>query len=489
LRSVAGADTELRDMTVPSFPFLLLVLAGAIAFNLFNSRWWRAAVFLIVNLFMIQTFASNLMLFAPYAGFLILGYVGVVARRRGIGWARWAFPVLVLLSFVWLKRYLFIPHAILISSPYVAVGLSYVFFRVLHLVIDGWEEAPKGAEGLISYVNYTLNFTSLVSGPIQRYEDYREQEVAPGHLDIAVVGKAVERIVVGFFKVYIVSSLLQTFQHGQLQLLSADQTALGQTEHLAIIIATYPIFLFFNFSGYTDFVIGCAKLFRLELPENFDRPFSSLNFIDFWSRWHITLSQWLKTYVYSPFLLAAMRRAPSDAAMPWLSVMAYFVTFFLVGAWHGQTMEFLFFGILQGGGVATNKLYQEVMARWLGQDGYAKLSDNPLYQAIARGVTFTWFAFTLLWFWSTWREMGVVFGRVGLGETAVAILTIAVAATIALSLLSAATTLFDPEKGRVGATLRTRYARTAYATALIVIVLVANFVVSAPAPQLVYKAF
>ena len=81
-------------MTVPSFPFLLLVLVGAAAFNLFDARWWRSGVFLVVNLFMIQSFASNLMLFVPYAAFLTLGYVGVIARRRGFGWARWVFPVL-----------------------------------------------------------------------------------------------------------------------------------------------------------------------------------------------------------------------------------------------------------------------------------------------------------------------------------------------------------------------------------------------------------
>ena len=476
-------------MGVPSFPFLLLVVAGALAFNLVDRRWWRSAVFLVVNLFMIQTFASNALLFVPYAVFLVLGYVGVVARRRDLRWARWVFPVLVLLSFVWLKRYLFIPHAVLLTSPYVTIGLSYVFFRVLHLVIDGWEEAPGGVAGLVSYVNYTLNFTSLVSGPIQRYEDYRDQELSPGGLDIAVVGRAIERIVIGFFKVYIVSSLLQNFQHEQIQLFSSARDTVGQVEHLALLVATYPVFLFFNFSGYTDFVIGCARLFRLELPENFDRPFSSLNFIEFWSRWHITLSQWLKTYVYSPFLLGAMRRAPSDAAIPWLSVLAYFVTFFLVGAWHGQTAEFLFFGVLQGGGVAANKLYQEVASRWLGRDGYAKLADNPLYRACARGLTFTWFAFTLLWFWSTWREMGGAFARIGGEAVALAIVAILVGSTLALSVLSAATRVVEPRGRGVGSLLRSRYVRTAFATGLVVILLVANFVISAPAPQLVYKAF
>ena len=77
---------------------------------------------------------------------------------------------------------------------------------------------------------------------------------------------------------------------------------------LAIV---YPLFLYANFSGYIDIVIALARLMRVRLPENFDRPFSASSFLDFWNRWHITLSKWLKTYVYNPLLVALMRRISS----------------------------------------------------------------------------------------------------------------------------------------------------------------------------------
>ena len=76
----------------------------------------------------------------------------------------------------------------------------------------------------------------------------------------------------------------------------------------ALIVVLYPLFLYANFSGYTDFVIGAARFFRLRLPENFDNPFISGNFIEFWSRWHISLSQWLRSYVFNPLLMGWMRR-------------------------------------------------------------------------------------------------------------------------------------------------------------------------------------
>src|SRR5262249_34311503 len=143
----------------------------------------------------------------------------------------------------------------------------------------------------------------------------------------------------------------------------------------------------------------------LVLPENFDRPFLAPNILLFWGRWHITLTNWLKAYVYSPLVLFWMRRAKSETSELLVGVIAYFLTFFLVGFWHGQTYSFLFFGILQGGGVAANKLYQVAAAHLLTPVRYRSLSKNPLYVSIARGITFSWYSFTLLWFWASWAQV------------------------------------------------------------------------------------
>ena len=475
-------------MNVPSFDFLALVILGAAASNLSKAGWWRAAVLLAINLFFIQSFAGNLRLLIPYAGFLALGYLGVVLRRVGVRWAPVALPIAVFVVFVWLKKYLFIPHAMMLHSVYLTIGLSYVFFRVMHLVIDGWEEVPRGAPGLLSYVNYTLNFTSLISGPIQPYEAYRLSETEPAGLDPLVIGRAFERIVIGFFKVYILSSLLHTFQTHQIsELMQADDLK-AQVWRMALVIAVYPLYLFFNFSGYTDFVIGCGRLFCIELPENFRSPFASVNFIDFWSRWHITLSQWLKNYVYSPLLMSAMRRVTTPGLVPLLAVGAYFCTFFLVGAWHGQTSEFLFFGLLQGGGVAVNKLYQEAMTARLGRAGYERLATSPIYTAICRGATFTWFAFTLLWFWSSWTKMAETTAHSAPSAAPLAIALLFVVATLVMGLAAAIARAASTARSLRPA-LRSRYARTAYVTAMSAVVIVSIVVVAAPAPELVYKAF
>lgn len=475
-------------MSVPGFTFITFALIAAILFNATRNLSIRQGILLIANVTLLASFANHWTQLVPYAGFLALGAVGAELRRRKVRFGAWILPALVLLVFVWLKRYLFIPKAIQLHPGYLLVGLSYVFFRVLHLVIDGWEELPSGPKGFLSYVNYALNFTSLVSGPIQMYSDYKEQESRGTRPTRSQFFKAAERIVLGFFKVYAVSSFLYTIHHAVI----ADYAAAsGWAKVLegAAVVGVYPLYLYFNFSGYTDFVIGVGELFSFNLPENFNKPFTSGNFIDFWGRWHITLSSWLKSYVYSPSLIALMRRFPSRVVEPFLGVMSYFITFFLVGLWHGQTSEFVFFGFLQGGGVAANKLYQIMMGRWMGKKAYSALRKNTVYASFCRGLTFTWFAFTLLWFWSNWTGLEGFTHGMNAARLCAAMLALLLAAWVALEALAAMRAFL----GRVtlwGESLfESKYVRFAAVAEMLALIALLAIVLNAPPSQIVYQAF
>jgi D-alanyl-lipoteichoic acid acyltransferase DltB (MBOAT superfamily) len=104
--------------------------------------------------------------------------------------------------------------------------------------------------------------------------------------------------------------------------LSAQQPFDERVLSTILVAASYPLYLYSNFSGYIDVVIGIARFLRMRLPENFNRPFSSDNFLNFWSRWHITLSEWLKTYVHNPLLLNLMRRYPAPGLQAFWGVLA-----------------------------------------------------------------------------------------------------------------------------------------------------------------------
>lgn len=477
-------------MIVPSLPFLAFSAIAALLFNLAAARGWQRLVLLAVNLVFFASFSRSPLAFIPFAAFLALGFVAQSAVRNGA--AHRLFPALLavtIAAFFWLKRYSFVPGAALLPFPYVLVGLSYVFFRVLHLIIDSHQGAIPGRVGLLSYLNYTLNFTALTSGPIQRYQDYHGMEEAPPALDLVVAGRAVERIVIGYFKVAIVSMLLSQAQHAAIGALHPDAALPERVLLGTAIVAVYPLYLYANFSGYMDVVIGVAGFFRIELPENFDRPFIAASFIEFWSRWHITLSSWLKTYVYNPLMLLGMERITAPALAAYVAVGAYFVTFFLVGLWHGQTSEFVFFGFLQGGGVAANKLYQLVMQNRLGRKRYTALATHPIYVALARGVTFAWFAFTLLWFWSNWPQMTGFADALGVEASLCVALTIFVLAAIVIAAAEAMRDLVLRVEWHDQPVVLSRYVRTSWCTALVVVTAAAIVLFASPAPDIVYKGF
>lgn len=478
-------------MTVPSYPFLAFAAVAALLINVSAAPRWRRAVLLVANLAFVATFSRDPAQLAPFAGLLALGFASVKALERFKSRALFVAAVCaVLFVFCWLKRYTFVPHALFIESAYLTVGMSYVFFRIMHLVVDAYQDALPERIGLVSYVNFTLSFTCLVSGPIQFYRDYRRTEtLAPAPLDEPAAGAALERIVLGFFKVAVLAPLvLACFDRA----LAAAAPATPPAERAlaaGLAVGLYPLFLYLNFAGYTDFVIGVARFLRLELPENFDRPFLALGYLDFWGRWHMTLSNWLKTYVYSTLLLALMRRYPSRKAEPYLGVFAYFVTFFLIGVWHGQTSMFLFFGVLQGLGVSANKLYQIAMVRRLGRARYRALCGAPAYAAVSRGLTYSYFAFSSLWFWSAWPQLASLAGALGAAGVLGALAFLVTAATLLLGVLAAADARVRAAATGGSAIFATRYARTAWCAVLLVITLSVTAVLNAPAPTIVYRAF
>lgn len=475
-------------MGVPSFTFFVFAAIAAALFNLFREIAWRRAVLLLANLIFLASFVSRPAELLPYAGFLLLGFFLI---GRGTSAAASAAAIgLVLLCFFWLKQYTFLPAATFITAPYLLVGLSYVFFRVMHLVIDARDPDQVGRLNIVDYLNFTLNFTCLVSGPIQRYEDYRATErEAPLPLGLAEIGGALERIVTGLFKILVVATLLSVVQKSVARQLVNGATFSPRVGAAAMLVALYPVYLYFNFSGYTDLVIGIARFFRIRLPENFDRPFTSASFIDYWSRWHMSLSNWLKTYVYNPSLTAMMRRIKSPRVLPYAGAAALFLTFFLVGAWHGRTSKFLFFGLLNGAGVAANQAYRIILTKRLGRKPYNAMAVRPFYIMIGRGLTFSWVGFTLLWFWSDWPELGRYAGLLGPSGIAALWIVLPIASAIVLALLIRLRAVaLRPQIGGEPL-LASHYVRTARLSAMLFLILMVQGVMNAAAPEIVYKDF
>jgi D-alanyl-lipoteichoic acid acyltransferase DltB (MBOAT superfamily) len=474
-----------------SFQFLAFGLTVALVSNFSRSRGWRSAVLMIASLVFLGLLARNPILFLPLAAFLLLGYTGRILLERG--WSRllvWSL-LAVILAYIWLKKYVFLPQGIFLHSLYFTVGLSYIFFRVLHLLIETGDEGELRHIGPGSYLLYMLNFTTLLSGPIQRYDEFARDQFAgqPIELGPGVIGLQLERIIRGFFKVNVLAMVLEMAWSNALAQMSDPLPAQAKMLAAFKLVVIYPLFLYANFSGYIDIVIALARLMRVRLPENFDRPFSAASFLDFWNRWHITLSTWLKTYVYNPLLLVLMRRISSEALQPFLGVFCFFVTFFLVGVWHGRTSEFVLFGVLLGAGVSVNKLWQVGMARVLGRKRYRALTRNPVYTAFSRGLTFTWFAATNPLFWGDWEQLHSLYATLSRADWLAVWLATWLCASVVLALWEGVRDALLSIRVSGTPVLTCRYARVVYASALGLVALVVTVLLNEPAPGIVYKVF
>src|SRR3977135_3867600 len=148
-----------------------------------------------------------------------------------------------------------------------------------------------------------------------------------------------------------------------------------------------------------DIVIGIGFLLGQSLPENFDKPFLARSFLEFWQRWHMTLSQWFKFYLFNPLLMALMSVFTAPALTAYLGVVAFFITFLVMGVWHGTTAVFVIYGLLMGAGASINKIWQVACTERLGKKSYRALTASTAYIYSSRGLTVGYFVLALTCLW------------------------------------------------------------------------------------------
>ena len=423
-------------MSLVSPTFFAFLAITVIAFHASASVAWRRLVLTAANAVFIASYLDDVTQALPLLAFLALGYGGLQAvRRHRTGAALAAGVVVVLAAYIFLKRFSFLEGVARLPFPYLIVGLSYILFRVLHVMVDarsGDLTTGPGARaddriGPLAFFRYTCNFLCFVSGPIQRYQDFAAHdgiEAAP--LDPDRVYAAFSRIVTGYVKfVVIAASADYLFTNLSAQLAGpASAGLLGLCLLYAACATAYTAYLYFNFSGYMDIVIGIGLLLGQTLPENFDRPFSARSFLEFWQRWHMTLSEWFKLYLFNPLMMILLTRFTAPKLTAYLGVVAFFVTFLVMGVWHGTTLVFVIYGLLMGAGASINKLWQVACADRLGKKRYRALSQTTRYIYLARGLTFAYFTLALTCLWEPeLPQFLALAGRLGvLGEAGACVL-------------------------------------------------------------------
>jgi alginate O-acetyltransferase complex protein AlgI len=398
------------------FPvFIICFLALFLSRRGPEERQW---ILTVTNIFFIATFFRSPAQSIPFVIFLFAGFVAVALSQRIP--QRVILPLFIgfmIALFIYFKKYSLFSFLPYLHFPYVIVGLSYIFFRIVHLIVDIHQGAIKEKVSLLSYFNYVCFFPCFVSGPIQLYQEYRTSEsraLRCSFLTRKAIDDALQRIIIGFFEVVVISAAFKALFDLKYQYLFeyCQNPAITLYRYL-FCAAFFPAYVYWNFKGYTDIVIGIAGLIDFKLPENFNRPFSSANFLDFWSRWHITLSYWFKFYIFNPFLKFLVGRLKTPSHANYAGVVAFFLTFFLMGMWHGTTAAFYIYGLLLASGVAVNKLYQVSLAAIIGKKPYQRLCSQWLYACISRGLALSFFAVAVTCLWSDKNQLLILYHGFG----------------------------------------------------------------------------
>ena len=303
------------------------------------------------------------------------------------------------------------------------LSLSFYCFQSLTYTIDLYrrDEEAQASRNYGTYLCSALFFPVMVAGPILRLHHFLQQIVEPPELSAEQAGRALMLIGIGLVKKLLIADFL-----GQnLVARVFDTPTLYSGGEVLAGVYGYALQLFFDFSGYTDIVLGVGLLLGLRLPENFRQPYLSVNLIEFWQRWHITFSHWLRDYVMDSL---PQRRRQHPLLSYCYSVL---VTMMLGGLWHGIGWTFLVWGTLHGVALGAVRLWK--------QSPYIKRlrggrKSIPGGRVVATLLTFHFVCFTWIFFnASSMSNAWSVLGRIGSNTWSAENLTLPVLGVMVLS--------------------------------------------------------
>ena len=265
-----------------------------------------------------------------------------------------------------------------ITSIILPVGISFFTFQSLSYTIDVYKRKLEPVRNIIDFGFYVSFFPQLVAGPIVRASEFIPQLYSSFSLTKREFGHALFLISKGLIKKIIISDFIAVNFVDRVFDLPASFSGL---ENLLAVYG-YGLQIYCDFSGYTDIAIGLALIMGFRLPVNFNSPYKATGAGDFWRRWHISLSRWLKDYLYIP--LGGNRKG---RARTFFNLM---VTMLLGGLWHGANLRFIIWGGLHGIGLVINKIWNSILG--------SHINRTPVNKALSVFLTFQFVSFCWIFF-------------------------------------------------------------------------------------------
>ncbi len=314
------APPKYRPWVIVVFGTLFFVYFGYLHFG----GAWGA---LCVLLFFWEILTSRL--YRPGSRWCLFGIVQAIAIL-------FIFKYLVFSVGAWndLSRVLHLPPLPEIQRWLLPLGVSFFTFEFIHFAADSyWGKIQRS--DLAEYAAFILFFPSMVAGPIKRFGDFGPK-LRAARFDKELATRGVTRILAGLVKKHVGADSFAVWAAH----LSGPELASAHGLRVAGWLLSYGMQIYFDFSGYSDIAIGSGYLFGVTIPENFRWPYGSVNIAEFWRRWHISLSSWIRDYVYFP--LGGSRRGA------WRTSLNLLVAFTISGVWHGAAYHFVAWGLWHG---------------------------------------------------------------------------------------------------------------------------------------------
>ena len=232
------------------------------------------------------------------------------------------------------------------------IGISYMSFKTIQIMLEILDGLIKEKISIKDYLQFLLFFPTVSAGPIDRSRRFLKEinEVMPRKEYLELAGDGVYRIILGLlYKV-----VLSTYVYQMLLALNNTGTVVYSIKYMYL----YTLYLFFDFAGYSLMAVGSSNILGIQTPMNFNKPFLSVDIKDFWTRWHITLSTWLRDFVFSRVLMQVIRKKWFKNRLH-NATYAYMVNMLAMGFWHGLSVSYIVYGFYHGVLMAGFEVYQK----------------------------------------------------------------------------------------------------------------------------------
>lgn len=265
------------------------------------------------------------------------------------------------------------------------LGLSYIFFRVIQIIIEIYDGVIKEVN-IFETLEFLLFFPSLSSGPIDRSRRFlQDNSIVYSKYDYdKLLSSGIVKLILGLVYKYPIASIFYFLLNGKIKMLTGCL-------HWIAYSYTYGLYMFFDFAGYSLMAIGTAYILGIKLPDNFNKPFISVDMKDFWNRWHISLSHWFRDFVFTRLIIGAARKKITANRLL-IATISLVINMTLMGLWHGLQSHYILYGIYHGVLLAFTELYQKK------SKFYKKYKNNRIYLFVSWFVTINLVMFGFLIF-------------------------------------------------------------------------------------------